>query len=99
MKSVLLFAFLAVGSLAFAEEKNCTVKGMHCEACQDMVKDRLCEGKGFEVCEVKLPKDAKPKDKENKLGNLHIKTKGKEKIDVAAMNKSLEDTRYTISCQ
>lgn len=98
MKALLFFALMGFSGIAFAEEKTCTVKGMHCEACQDMVKDRVCEGKGYEVCDIKLPDKAK--NKENKMGALHIKTKDKkEKIDVAAMNKALEDTRYSVSCQ
>ncbi len=95
MKSLILVSLLSLGGFAFAEEKKCTVKGMHCEACVDMVKDRLCEGKGYDVCDVTIKKDSKPK-----VGTIHIKTKDKAtKIDVAAMSESVKDTNYSVVCQ
>lgn len=93
MKKAILFV-LAGGlwmSTAQAEEKNCAVKGMHCEACITMVKEKVCSDK-FEVCDVTM----KGKD-----GQLHLKTKdAKTKIDAAELSKVLADTSYSVtSCQ
>ncbi len=95
MKSVVFVTLVLVGFMASAEEKNCTVKGMHCEACVEMVKDRVCENKDFEVCDVKIKEGSKPK-----TGLLHIKTKDtKVKIDEKAINTAMADTRYSVTCK
>ncbi len=90
---ILLLAILF--SPAWAEEKNCTVKGMHCEACVEMVKDRVCENKDFSVCDVKIKEGSKPT-----VGILHIVTKDqKSKVDVKALSTAMADTQYSVSCK
>lgn len=78
-------------TVAQAEEKSCAVKGMHCEACITMVKEKVCTDK-FEVCDVTMS---------GKNGKLHLKTKdAKAKIDAAELSKVLADTSYSVtSCQ
>lgn len=95
MKLLILAAAIVVSAPALAEEKNCTVKGMHCEACVEMVKDRVCEGKDYAECDVKIKEGSKPK-----VGLLHIKTKEADaKIDVKAINTAMADTRYSVTCK
>lgn len=93
MKLILIVGLALVAGYASAEEKNCTVKGMHCEACVDMVKDRICEGQSaYETCEVTIKKGSKPK-----VGILHIKTKDAGgKVDEKALGTAMADTTYKI---
>lgn len=79
-----IIAFLATFSFfAAAEEKNCSVKGMHCEACVTMVKEKLCDDK-FEVCDVTM-------------GKVHLKTKeAAAKIEAKEITKAIADTTYSI---
>lgn len=100
MKSLIFVSLLGLFSFtAFAEEKKCEVKGMHCEACADMVKDRVCEGKDYEVCDVQAPMAGKDKKKAN-FGKLHIKTKdAATKIDVKGINTAMADTQYSVVCK
>jgi hypothetical protein len=83
-------------SVAQAEEKSCNVKGMHCEACTDMVKDRVCNDQ-FSVCDVTVKSDGKSKDKKAKIGVMHLKTKDAAgKIDEAVIAKAIADTDYKL---
>lgn len=78
---------LALPAIGFAEEKNCTVKGMHCDACKDMVKDRVCNDT-YEVCDVSL---------KDKKGMIHLKTKdAAAKIDEKALAQTMADTTYKV---
>ena len=78
---------LALPLFAQAEEKNCTVKGMHCDACTDQVKEKVCNEK-FEVCDLTL---------KNKVGTLHLKTKDAAgKIDAKALTQAMADTTYKV---
>lgn len=80
MISILIALVMGTG---WAEEKTCTVKGMHCEACVDMIKDRLCTDQ-FDKCDVSV-------------GKIHLKTKvSAEKIDEAKLNKEIADTTYSL---
>lgn len=83
MKTTIIAFLAAFSFFATAEEKNCSVKGMHCEACVTMVKEKLCNDK-FEVCEVTM-------------GKVHLKTKEVgAKIEAKEMSKAIADTTYTI---
>lgn len=95
MKLLSLFMFSMLAVPALAEEKKCTVKGMHCEACVEMVRDRLCENKDYASCEVSIKEGSKPK-----VGLLHIKTKDdKTKVDEKALNTAMADTQYKVTCK
>jgi len=88
MKLAFVILSFALASFAHAEEKNCTVKGMHCEACVDMVKDKVCND-SYATCDVTL--------KKAKVGALHIKTKdANAKIDEKAIAKAIADTDYKL---
>lgn len=95
MKAI-IFLVVGLSNVAvMAEEKNCTVKGMHCEACVEMVKDRLCENAEYAVCDVKIKEGSKPK-----VGLLHIVTKdAKAKVDVKALQTAMTDTNYSVTCK
>jgi len=87
MKVILIALFVLAPLFAQAEEKECTVKGMHCDACKDMVSDRVCNDT-FEVCTVTV---------KDKLGKIHLKTKDTAaKIDEKAIAKNIEDTQYKL---
>lgn len=88
MKMLLVAALVTLAPhFASAEEKECGVKGMHCDACKDMVKDRVCND-SYEVCDVTL---------KGKKGVLHLKTKdAAAKIDENALAKAMEDTTYKV---
>lgn len=95
MKTIILVLLSVAASSAWSEEKNCTVKGMHCEACVEMVKDRLCENQDYAVCDVKIKEGSKPK-----VGLLHIVTKdSKAKVDVKALQTAMTDTNYSVTCK
>jgi hypothetical protein len=102
MKNAILFSILSVlTAAAQAEEKNCTVKGMHCEACTEMVSDKVCND-SYEVCQVTMKDDVPPKgkatrEKKGKVGNIHLKTKDAAvKIDEKAIAKAIADTSYKV---
>lgn len=83
---VLILAGL-VPALGSAEEKDCSVKGMHCEACIDMVRDKVCNDQ-YEVCTVTL---------KDKKGVIHIKTKdAAAKIDEKLISQAMADTTYKV---
>lgn len=87
MKLIWILLFVLAPFTVSAEEKECTVEKMHCDACKDMVKDRLCNDT-HEVCDVTL---------KNKVGKVHMKTKdAAAKLDEKAMAKALEDTTYKL---
>lgn len=96
MKYLFVILSFTLVSVAHAEEKNCNVKGMHCEACTDMVKDRVCNDQ-FSVCDVTVKADGKGKDKKSKIGVVHLKTKDAAgKIDESAIAKAIADTDYKL---
>ncbi|NJL24388.1 MAG: hypothetical protein HC902_03900 [Calothrix sp. SM1_5_4] len=47
---------------AQAEEKTCTVKGMTCDGCVGIVKEKVCSGSEYSTCEVEI-------------GKIHVVTK------------------------
>jgi hypothetical protein len=92
MKFAFVILSLVLAGAAHAEEKNCAVKGMHCDACTEMVKDKVCNDT-MAVCDVTV-KDGKGKAK---MGNIHIKTKeAAGKIDEKAIAKAIADTDYKL---
>ena len=87
MKIVIATLLFAAPFFATAEEKNCSVKGMHCEACISMVKDKVCND-SYEVCDVTL---------KGKSGMVHLKTKDAAgKIDAKELSKVMADTTYSV---
>ena len=85
---LLLWAVVSfAGFFVHGEEMNCTVKGMHCDACVTMVKEKICNDT-FAVCDVTM---------KNKKGLIHIKTKDVAgKINETEMSKAIADTTYSI---
>lgn len=86
---------LALGSLAFsyahAEDKTCAVKGMHCEACTEMVQGKVCEDGKYSTCEVKITNEKK------ELGQVHLVTKdATAKIDEKQVGAAVKDAGYTL---
>ena len=83
MKMVVLISFL-LGGYAFAEDKTCKVKGMHCENCVEAVQNKVCEKDKYATCDVKQ-------------GEIHLVTKeDKEKIDEKTVGAAVKDAGYTL---
>lgn len=90
LKVVLSLLFVVAGSVG-AEEKTCTVKGMHCEDCVSSVKEKVCAGDLYAECEVKVT------DKAKKVGEIHVKTKdAKAKIDEKKLAAVVSETAYSL---
>lgn len=83
---LLLSVFTTLSQFARADERVCTLKGMVCQGCVDIVKDKIC-GDKYSTCEISVNK-------------AHLVTRVKnQKIDVAELNKVIKATAYTIvSC-
>ena len=78
-------------SMAHAEEKTCAVKGMHCEACTEMVTGKVCEGGKYSQCDVKIL------DEKKEMGKIHLVTKeASAKIDEGAVSSAVKDAGYTM---
>lgn len=89
MKLLLVAAFL-FGGWAYAEDKTCAVKGMHCADCAMTVKEKVCNDK-YSTCDVKVTSAKK------ELGSLHIVTKDKaQKIDETAIGTLIKDVGYSL---
>lgn len=90
MSKLILFGLFTLCSFAFGEEKNCAVKGMHCEACTEMVQGKVCND-AYSSCDVKII-DAKAE-----MGQIHIATKDKAaKIDQKAVGAAVTDAGYKL---
>lgn len=88
MLKMIIVTTIFFATNVFAEEKSCTVKGMHCSACVEMVKEKVCDGKDFAVCDVTLKK---------KVGTIHIKTKDADaKVDEKDIGTAIADTTYKL---
>ncbi|MGZ3723118.1 MAG: hypothetical protein ACXVA9_09320 [Bdellovibrionales bacterium] len=90
----ILFSVL-LGSVAFsiahAEDTTCAVKGMHCEACQEMVQGKVCEEGKYSQCDVKII------DAKKELGEIHLVTKDeKAKVDQKVVGAAVKDAGYTL---
>jgi hypothetical protein len=86
-----IFSLGLVFSVAHAEEKTCAVKGMHCDACTEMVQTKVCvEGK-YSKCDVKII------DEKKELGQVHLVTKDDAgKIDEGTVGAAVKDAGYTL---
>lgn len=94
ISTVVLAFSLFNGFSAFAEDKTCVVKGMHCEGCTEMVQGKVCEEGKYSTCEIKITDEAK------ELGQIHVVTKDeKAKVDEKAIKAAVIDAGYKMqSC-
>jgi len=91
MRGFLVSLFL-VGFAASAEEKICSVTGMHCTGCTEMVEGKVCDEAKYSTCEVKVL------DKKKKLGEVRLITKDTEaKVDEKALGAMIEDSGYKMT--
>lgn len=90
MKQLLLAALLAAGVSAAAEEKTCTVSGMHCDACKEAVEGKVCDQNKYASCEVTV-------DGKHKMGTVKLTTKETTaKIDEKTLGTQIEDAGYKL---
>jgi hypothetical protein len=89
-----LMSSIWIGAVS-AEEKTCTVKGMHCNGCTEMVTGKICDENKYEKCEVKIL------DSKKEIGEIHLVTKAKDaKVDEAAIKAVIADAGYNMqSCK
>jgi hypothetical protein len=93
MLKILLASALGgmVISTAHAEDKTCAVKGMHCDACVELVTSKVCDQTKYSTCEVKILSEKKT------LGQIHLVTKDKAaKIDENAVGSAIKDSGYNL---
>ncbi len=92
---LILVSLLLAGFGAFAEEKTCVVKGMHCQGCQEMVEGKVCDESKYSTCTVKVT------DMKKQTGEIHLVTKDeKAKVDEKALSAMVKDTGYEMkSCK
>ncbi len=81
---------LVLAGSAYAETKVITVEKMHCPDCVASVKAKLCTKGTYTTCDVKILDEAK------ELGQVKLVTKGKEKIDMAKVEKIIGDEGYVL---
>lgn len=92
MKKI-IFVLATAGFLqsAFAEDKTCAVKGMHCAGCTESVQGKVCEEGKYSTCDVKI------KDMKKEMGEIHLVTKDTTaKIDEAAVGEAVKDAGYKL---
>lgn len=94
MRLVILCLIFA-GFSAWAEDKTCTVSGMHCKGCQEMVEGKVCDETKYSTCEVKIV------DEKKKIGEIRLVTKeATAKVDEKALNAAIVDSGYKMkSCK
>lgn len=74
---------------AHAEDKTCTVQGMHCTACKEMIEGKICDETKYSTCDVKVS------DTKKKVGQIHLVTKeATGTIDEAAIGEIIKDSGY-----
>lgn len=72
-----------------AEDKTCTVEGMHCTACKEMIEGKVCDETKYSTCDVKISNAKK------KLGQIRLATKdATSKIDEDAIGAIVKDSGY-----
>jgi cation transport ATPase len=92
VSKIILASLLVVSSFAFAEEKTCAVKGMHCAACTEMVQGKVCDAAKYSICDVKLVNE------KAELGQIHLVTKDKAaKIDEKSVDAAVTDAGYKLN--
>lgn len=94
MRLILVSLFM-FGLNAFAEEKTCVVKGMHCQGCQEMVEGKVCDESKYSTCSVKVT------DMKKQTGEIHLVTKdAKSTVDEKALSAMVKDSGYEMkSCK
>lgn len=92
MKRLFLIAMMSnVLGAAYAEDLTCTVKGMHCTGCKEMVEGKLCDEAKYPTCEVKIL------DANKELGQVHLITKDNTaKVDQKSVSAIIEDAGYKL---
>ena len=93
MFKILLASVLGgmVISAVHAEDKTCAVKGMHCDACVEMVQGKVCDQNKYSTCDVKVLSEKK------NMGQIHLITKDeKAKIDETAVGTAIKDAGYNL---
>jgi cation transport ATPase len=84
MKMAMLVLVSSLAFVAHADEKTCAVKGMHCEACAEMVQGKVCEEGKYSTCDVKV-------------GQIHLITKdATAKIDESAVGAAVKESGYSL---
>lgn len=93
--SMLVSNLMAAGFTAVAEEKTCTVKGMHCQGCTEMVEGKVCDETKYSTCSVKIT------DAKKEMGEIHLVTKDtKAKVDEKTLSAVVKDSGYEMkSCK
>lgn len=92
MRTIVLFSAVLLTSFAFAEEKTCTVKNMHCQDCADTVTNSLCKDKSiYSTCEVKII------NKTKEVGQVHLITKdAAAKVDEKELGTIIDSSGYQL---
>jgi hypothetical protein len=91
LKIISAFGFAAMALMAHADEKTCAVKGMHCEACMEMVTGKVCDQNKYSTCDVKILDEYKA------IGQIHLVTKDSTaKIDETAVGAGVKDAGYEL---
>jgi copper chaperone CopZ len=86
-----LAVLLMTGFSAFAETKTCTVSGMHCKGCKEMVEGKVCDETKYSTCNVKIL------DAKKKIGEVHLVMKDSAaKVDEKALGEAMEDSGYKL---
>ena len=91
MKQMIFGLMMFAATAAYAEEKTCTVKGMHCKGCAESVEGKVCDQEKYSTCDIKI------KDEKKEIGSVHLVTKDKSaKIDEKALGTQIEDAGYKL---
>jgi hypothetical protein len=91
MKQLIFGLMVLAASSVYAEEKICTVKGMHCKGCAESVEGKVCDKEKFSTCDIKIT------DEKKEIGSVHLVTKDKaSKIDEKVLGTQIEDAGYKL---
>lgn len=92
---MILMSLFLMGFGAYAEDTTCSVKGMHCKGCQEMVEGKVCDETKYSTCAVKIA------DAKKEIGEIHFVTKDeKAKVDQKALATVIKDSGYELkSCK
>lgn len=91
MKQLIFGLMILAASSVYAEEKTCTVKGMHCKGCAESVEGKVCDKDKYATCDIKI------KDEKKEIGLVHLITKDTAaKIDEKALGAQIEDAGYKL---
>ena len=86
---LLICALFLMGSAVHAEDKTCSVSGMHCQGCQEMVEGKVCDESKYSTCTVKII------DAKKEMGEIRLVTKdAKAKVDEKAVEAQVKDSGY-----